>query len=232
MNRVLSAARLHMINPLVIVGVPWLVVTVSFAINLAVWSTIGLAEEAPDSFTGGVLALYFTVLVVYVQAVTQLLPFAMGVSLSRRTFYLGTAVVAVAQALLYGLALAVLTRIETATGGWGAGLEFWAPGALRVDNFAVQALASGAPMLAFMFVGIAIGVTQKRWGPTGVWGVLIGLVAFLGALVILISWLEGWGPIGRWFADQSPMTLTIGLPIVLAAVLAVVAYGGLRRIVP
>jgi hypothetical protein len=41
-----------------------------------------------------VLTCYITVLAVHVQAVTQLLPFVMGVSVSRRTSYPGTALVA------------------------------------------------------------------------------------------------------------------------------------------
>ena len=62
----------------------------SFAINLAIWH-LTPAGAQDGGFTGGVLALYITAMIVYVQAVTQLLPFAMGLSLSRRTFYLGTA---------------------------------------------------------------------------------------------------------------------------------------------
>ena len=108
--------------------------SISFAINVAIWA-LTPAGEQDGGFTGGVLALYITVLVVYVQAVTQLLPFAMGVSLSRRTFFLGTALVAVVQSLVYGIALAVLVAIENATGGWGSGLNFWAPGPFEVDNF-------------------------------------------------------------------------------------------------
>ncbi|SDF55807.1 hypothetical protein SAMN05660485_03631, partial [Blastococcus fimeti] len=75
MNRVLQAARLHLIHPLVILGIPWLVVGISFAINAAVWHLTPAGED-DGGFTGGILALYITVLVVYVQAVTQLLPFS------------------------------------------------------------------------------------------------------------------------------------------------------------
>ena len=82
---------------MVILGIPWLVVVISFAINVAIWALADPAGEQDGGFTGGILALYITVLVVYVQAVTQLLPFAMGVSLSRRTFFLGDALVAVVQ---------------------------------------------------------------------------------------------------------------------------------------
>ena len=231
MNRVLKAARLHLINPLVILGVPWLVVAISFAINIAIWS-LTPAGEQDGGFTGGVLALYFTVLVVFTQAVTQLLPFAMGISLSRRTFFLGTALVAVVQSLLYGVAIAVLVAIENATGGWGSGLNYWAPGPFEVSNFFLQVLTSGAPMLAFAFVGVGIGIVHKRWGQAGTWGLIIATMVVFGGLAILVTWLEAWPAIGSWFADQSLVTLTVGLPAAIALVAALVSFPGIRRVVP
>jgi hypothetical protein len=231
MNRVLAAARLHLINPLVILGIPWLVVAVSFAINLAVWHLTPAGSD-DGGFTGGVMALYVTVLVVYVQAVTQLLPFAMGLSVSRRTFYLGTALVAVVQSVLYGIAISALVAIENATLGWGAGMSYWAPGPFEVDNPFLQVLTSGAPMLAFAFIGVGIGIVQKRWGQGGTWGLIIGTMVVFGGLAILISWLDAWGAVGSWFAGQTLVTLTVGLPTLIAVVAALVSYPGIRRVVP
>jgi hypothetical protein len=231
MNRVLQAARLHLIHPMVILGIPWLIVGISFAINLAVWH-LTPAGENEGGTTGGVLALYFTGLVVYVQAVTQLLPFAMGVSLSRRTFYLGTALVAVVQSLFYGIAITALLAIENATNGWGAGMNYCAPGVFEVDNPALQVFASGTPMLAFAFVGVGMGIVHKRWGQAGTWGLIIGSMIVLGGLAVLISWLDAWGNVGNWFSDQSIATLTIGLPAALALVVALASYPGIRRVVP
>lgn len=231
MNRVLQAARLHLIHPLVILGIPWLVVASSFAINLAIWHVTPAGEDG-GGFTGGILALYITVLVVYVQAVTQLLPFSMGISLSRRTFYLGTALVAVVQALAYGVAIAVLVAIENATEGWGVGMQYWAPGVFEMDNAAMQVLASGAPMLAFMSVGIGIGIVQKRWGRAGTWGLMIGTLVTFGCIAILVTALGAWREVGHWFADQSVATLTVGLPLALAVALAAISFPGIRRVVP
>jgi hypothetical protein len=231
MNRVLAAARLHLIHPLVILGIPWLVVAISFAINLAVWH-LTPAGEQDGGFTGGVAALYFTVLVVYAQAVTQLLPFAMGVSLSRRTFFLGTALVVVVQALFYGAVIALTVALENATGGWGAGMNYWAPAFFEVDNFGLQVLASGAPMLAFAFIGVGIGVAHKRWGQAGTWGLIIGTMVLFGGLAILITWLEAWNEVGTWFADQSVTTLTVVIPVIVALVAGLVSYPGIRRVVP
>jgi hypothetical protein len=230
MTRVLQAARLHLINPRVMLGIPWLVVGVSFLINLAVWHLT--SADADGRFSGGVLALYITGLVIYVQAVTQLLPFGMGVGLSRRTFYLGTIVVALVQSLGYGVCIAVLVAIEKATGGWGAGMDYWAPGILAVDDPLLQAFVSGAPMLAFASVGVGAGIVQKRWGQAGTWILIVGSMLTLGVAAILLSWLDAWGALASWFLDQSVATLAIGLPLAVAAAAALVSLLGMRRVVP
>ncbi|MGK5111606.1 MULTISPECIES: hypothetical protein [unclassified Geodermatophilus] len=232
MNRVLAAARLQVVHPLVIFGVPWMVVGISFALNVAIWGLADVAQHDPNNFTGGVTALYITVCVVFVQALTQLLPFAMGVSLSRRTYWLGTALVGVLSALGYGIALAVLNEIGQATGGWGVDLNFWVPTPMLVDNFFLQVLVSGAPMLALIFTGIGIGVVFKRWGSNGLWTLVILSVLFSGGLAVLATGLNAWGDVWRWLTDQSTGTLAIGIPVAIAAVVAALSYGGIRRVVP
>ncbi len=231
MSRVLQAARLHLIHPAVMLGIPWLVVAISFGLNVATWHLTPAGED-DGGFTGGVAALYCTVLVVFIQAVTQLLPFAMGLSISRRTFYLGTAAVAVAQSLAYGIAISVLLSIEKATDGWGVDLSYWAPGIFDVGNPVLQVLASGAPMLAAIFVGVGIGVVYQRWGQAGTWGLIIGFTALFGGLALLLTWQQAWRDVGGWFADQSAVTLTISLPLVVALIAALVAFPGIRRVVP
>jgi hypothetical protein len=232
MNRVLAAARLHLIHPLVGLGFPWLVAGISFAVNWLIWHFADLQHQPGADFTGGVVSLYITVAIVFLQGVTQLLPFAMGVSLSRRTFYLGTALVGLAQAAWYGIALAVLTAIEGATDGWGVGLQFWAPAGVDVDNFFLQIVVSGAPMLAFIACGIGIGVVHKRWGNAGTWGLIIGTLLVLGGLSVLITALGTWVQVGQWFADRSVVTLAVSLPVVLAVVFGGLSWAGLRRAVP
>ncbi|MGY1717037.1 hypothetical protein ACI78R_21445 [Geodermatophilus sp. SYSU D01106] len=232
MNRVLASARLHAMNPLLTVGIPWGVVSLSFVINLAVWSLTDAGTQPGGGITGGVASLYITVLVVFIQSVTQVMPFAMGMSLSRRTFYLGTALAALVAALVYGVAVALLVAIEDATGGWGIRLNFWAPGQMDVDNVALQVLVSGAPMLAAAFLGVAIGVVMKRWGQYGIWGLVIGAMVVFGGLAVLVSWRGWWGDVGTWLVDQSTLTTAVAIPVALAAVAAALSFAGLRRVVP
>ena len=233
MNRVLAAARLQLVHPMVILGVPWMVGALSFAINWAVWRIVDIRSlEGEDGLTGGVLALYITVLIVFVQAVTQLMPFAMGISLSRRSYFLGTCLVGVGMALGFGAILAILDAVESASGGWGVGLQFWTPPPVDVDGFLPQVAVSGAPMLALIAAGVGMGVVTKRWGPNGVWGLIIRGIVVLGGAAVLVTWMRAWTDLGRWLIDQSVMTLAVGLPLALATALGLLAFAGIRRVVP
>jgi hypothetical protein len=233
MNRVLGAARMQLAHPLLAFGVPIAIVCSSFAINLAIWGVGDVADQSPgDGSTGGVISLYITVLVIFIQAVTQVFPFAMGLSLSRRAFYAGTALSAVAQSVLYGAALCVLEAIEKATGGWGVRLHFWAPAPVDVDDPALQFAVFALPMLACAFIGMGIGVVFKRWGTPGIYALTLGSLLIAGLASVWVTWRAAWGDLGTWLLDQSAATLTIALPAVVVVVLAALSYLGLRRAVP
>jgi hypothetical protein len=231
MNRILNAARLHVVHPMAILAVPWLVVLSSFAINEAIWG-FGHLGSQPGGGTGGVLALYITVAIVFVQSVTQLFPFALGMGLSRRTFYAGTAVMVVAQAIGYAVVLVALTAIENTSGGWWVGLHFFAPLQLNEKSALTQFVVYGSVMLGMAFLGVAIGVISKRWGPTGLYALGVGVLLAFGGAAVVVTALGDWAPLGHWFADRQILTLALGYAAVVGLISAGLSYLGLRRAVP
>lgn len=234
MNRILQAARLHVVHPRVILGVPWFVVLSSFVINELIWGFGHIAEQpgASGAGTGGVLALYIAVLFVFLQSVTQLFPFAMSLGLSRRIFFAGTALMALVQAVGYALALVVLTAIEDATGGWGTRLHFVAP--LHIDRLPVieQFALFFCLMLGFMLLGIAIGAVQKRWGAAGLYSLAIGAVLVLGGVAVVLTALGDWLEFGQWFVGTPALALAAIYLAIAGVVSAGLSWSGLRRDVP
>ncbi|MFC7574565.1 hypothetical protein ACFQX8_20745 [Klenkia terrae] len=55
MNRTLVAARLHAVHALIALGIPWVVVGSSFAINLVVWAALP-ADARDEGGTGGIIS--------------------------------------------------------------------------------------------------------------------------------------------------------------------------------
>jgi hypothetical protein len=231
MARVLSAARLHFTRPWVMLGIPWLIVLSSFALNAVLWGTTPVSES-DGAGTGGLIALNVTVLIVYVQAVTQLLPFGMGMGLSRRAFYLGTAFAAVVQAAGYAVLLTVLGVVESATGGFGLALYFWRPSAILVDNLALQFAVYALPLVACAVIGTGLGIMLKRWGQASLYALAVaGVAVGIGALA-LIGWLDAWDQVGAWFSDRTLLTFAVALPLLTTAVVGALSFAGLRRVVP
>jgi hypothetical protein len=233
MNRVLQAARLHVVHPLFILGMPWVIVLSSFTINELIWGFGNLGHQPGNTGgTGGVLALYISVSIVFLQSVTQLFPFSMSLGLSRRLFSAGTAVMAVAQAVGYAVVLTVLTALEDASGGWWTGMHFFAP--LHIDRLPVaeQFAVFFCLMLGFALLGIAIGAVHKRWGAAGLYGLFIGAVLGFGGAAVVITALGAWSEFGGWFVDTPALALSaiyLGFAALLGAGLA---WTGLRRAVP
>jgi hypothetical protein len=152
--------------------------------------------------SAGVLTCYITVLVVHVQAVTQPLPFVMGVSVSRRTSYLGTALVAV----------------ENAPAA-GERDELLDPGPLRGRQPRAAGVRLRSTDAGFRHSRRRHGHVHKRRGQAGTWGLIIASMVVSGGLA-------------NWFTDQSTATLTIGLPPAIALIAALASYPGIRRVVP
>lgn len=230
MSRVMNAARLHIVAPGYSLVVPWVIMASSLLINILIWAVADLGE-VPDATTAGLASLYVTLVFVYIQAVTSLLPFGMGLGLSRRTFFLGTGLFAVVQALAYGIALHVLLVIERATNGWGVNLTFFR-GFWEVGNPVSQVLVFAVPMAVTAFLGIALGVVYKRFGSLGMYVLTIGLILGLGVAAALITWQERWIAIGEWFGDQTTIGLAAGWPLLLGVLFAAAGYLGIRRVVP
>jgi hypothetical protein len=231
MNRVLGAARLYATRPQGSLLIPWMVVLSAFAVNVAIWGFGDLADE-PEASTGGLSALYIAMTIFFVQAVVQLFPFGMSLGLSRRTFIAGTALVALVQAVGYGVALTGLTAVEDATGGWGVGLNFFGPYGLNGLNVVQQFVVYGSLMLACQFLGMTIGAVAKRWGATGLW--ILGIAALLvfGGAAVLITGMHSWTDLGHWLAARSALTLTLVLAGAVAVLSGGLSYAGLRRAVP
>src|ERR1700716_2475258 len=98
------------------------------------------------------------------------LPFALALGVSRRSYYAGTALLAVALGAVYGLALALLPGIEQASGGWGGGLHFFWVAYILPGPWYLTWLTSFV-LLSLTFVyGMWFGLVYRRWNLIGVYG--------------------------------------------------------------
>ncbi|GGM49455.1 hypothetical protein GCM10011608_38020 [Micromonospora sonchi] len=230
MNRALTVARLQFVAWPLVVGWPWGILASSFLINLAIFASIGDAD--PEPTTGGLASIYIVMFIACVNVIIQEFPFAMGLGMSRRSFYLGSLLHFVGQAIVYAGVLHLLSVVEKATGGWGLDLTFFGLPFLLVENPVLRYLAFAIPFLLLGFLGFAIALVFKRWGINGMLTLSTAAFVGIGGLAALTTWRGWWPAIGGWFADQSGGALLVGWPALLALPLAAVSYLIIRRATP
>jgi uncharacterized membrane protein (UPF0136 family) len=232
MNAIMRAARLHLIGMPMTLGLLWGNLALVFAINLFVFALIGDRIPPGRAITGAVVAVYIVMLVIFARAMTQLLPFAMALSLTRRTFYLGTSIVVLGLSATSGMLLLLAKLVEDATDGWGLDVAFYGVAFLADLNPPLLFLAYTVPLIATSFIGILMAVVYKRWGIAGAMALWLVPLLLIGAFVAIVTWLDAWLAVGRWFVDQSVLNLVVSWPAVIAAVCAGASYLMLRRVTP
>jgi hypothetical protein len=229
MNRAVSVARMQLINKWTFLGIPALIIAASFALTYAIW--LMLPDNAETRYSGASQAVVWYFLALGIQSLTYTFPFSQAMSVSRRTFYIGTtglfAVVALAVSLLYF----VLGRVEVATNGWGLNGQLYFLGWAADSPAAVQILFNFLVMLALYMTGFWFATVYKRWRATGMLVVWILIAVALVGLMALAGWQGWWPQVGAWFAAQTPLSVS-GWTALFCAALGVGSYLTLRRATP
>jgi hypothetical protein len=231
MTNAVTVARIHVVNSVQAVLMPWGILGSAFVINLLIFASVGDIPEE-DRVTGALASIYLVSMIACIQSVTQFFPFVAGLSRTRRDFLAGTGLFVLGQSVVNALLLCVLGRVGRATDGWGLKVRFFEPSFLVQDSVVAQLLVYLVPFLALCALGLAVGALVKRWGQTGMFTLMIASILIGGGLVALASWRGWWGDVGGFFTDTSVLALAAGYPLVLAAVFAGSTYAILRRTTP
>jgi hypothetical protein len=135
-NRVLAVTRLQFVNRWTMFYLPAIILVAILLLNMAIWYIV-LASlpsgtdvthaQKGFQYSGAVFYIFIYMLVVAVQAISRTFPFALGFGVTRRNYYLGTALGFTLLAIAFSVLLTVLSIIELATNGWGAGGHMFTP---------------------------------------------------------------------------------------------------------
>ncbi|MEW2591301.1 ABC transporter permease [Micromonospora aurantiaca] len=228
MTRILDVARMHTIAWIGQLAWPWGIMAISLGVNLLIFASIDEAAPGKNT-TGGLASLYIVCAIVAAASISQVFPFALGMGVTRRTFYLATMLVNVVQAVVYGVLLYLLNLIEGATGGFGIELRFFRIPYIDVDNGLLQIAVYAVPFLFLNFVSIFVAVWYVRFGMNGLLGAGAALILVTGLLVALVIWQDWFGGIWEWLSSQHQASLLVGWPALVAAVAALGGMAAIRR---
>ena len=229
MNRAVSVARMQLINKWTFVGIPALIIAGSFALTYAIGLMVPNTGGTFHSGASQAVAWYF--LAVGIQTLTNSFPFSQAMSVSRRTFFIGSTGLASVAALAVSLLYYVLGRVEVATNGWGLNGQLYFMGWTSGSPAIVQIMFYFLVLLALYMTGFWFATVYKRWRATGMlfaWTIIgFALVGLIG----LVTWQGLWPQVGAWFVAQTPLSVS-GWAALVCAVLGFGSYLTLRRATP
>lgn len=222
MNTWTSVARYQVTTPRWgILALPWLILALNFLIALVILTDTPAAGHGQPRYTGALASIYVVLIVVGAMAISQKLPFALAIGLSRRTFYAGTALLTLAVAAVYGLALAVLQLIERASGGWGLDMHFFRVPYLLAGPWYLTWLSSFVGLTLMLAWGMWFGIVYRRWNAAGLLAFIAAQLVAVTVVLLIIGAADAWTSVARFFD-----TLTIEGLTGLLALLAVALLGG------
>ncbi|GAA1410311.1 hypothetical protein AUR04nite_11830 [Glutamicibacter uratoxydans] len=228
MNRIIKVARMQLINKWTFIGIPLLVLACSFLLTLAIWAIVRRAGAEDSVYSGGAQAPMWYFLALGIQALTLTFPFSMAMSVSRRTFYLGTVALFSVCALALSIFYYLMGLVETATSGWGVNGQFFALGWVAENNAVVQIAFYWVLMSLLFMLGFFSATLYMRWRTTGVLLFTISLAVVLLGTVAIITYGDHWPAVGQWLAAWTAGSVTL-LGAGLAVVLAGASYLTLRK---
>ncbi|MFJ5108240.1 MULTISPECIES: hypothetical protein [unclassified Glutamicibacter] len=219
MNRIIKVARMQLINKATFIGIPLMILCASFLFTLAIWWLVRRNGSDEGLYSGGAQAPMWYFLALGIQALTLTFPFSMAMSISRRTFYLGTVALFSVCALVLSVFYYLIGLLEVATGGWGMGGQFFALQWIADNNWLVQILFYFVLMVLLFMVGFLIATIYMRWRTTGmvVFFTLLGVVVL--GIIALFTFGNYWDQFWSWALTWTAAGITLwgGLVALLMA---------------
>ena len=224
MKTLVNVARYHLVDRITYVALPWAILAFSFLINLAI---AAMAPQPPGGiYSGGLVSIYIFLLVCGVLSMTRELPFGLMLGVSRRSYYLGTALLVLALGIGNGLALTVLQAVERASGGWGSSLHFFRVPWIMDGPWYQSWVTSFILMVLFFLYGMWYGLVYRRWNLVGLLAFVVAQLLVALAVVAVLALTHTWTAFGHFFTTVQAPALTA----VLAALTIALGLGGFSTI--
>ncbi|GAB3546025.1 hypothetical protein GCM10027404_05590 [Arthrobacter tumbae] len=228
MNRVINVMRMQLINRWIFIGIPLIILAASFLVTLIIWSFL---PDGGGRLSGGSQAVMWYFFALGIQSLTLTFPFSQGLSITRRTFFLGTLALFSVIALITSVTYYLLGIVEQATGGWGVDGRFFALDWIANGPWYHPIVFYFAVMMALFLVGFWAATIYKRWQTSGLLVAGISVALLLVGTLYLIGSRNAWGEVGAFLGSQSQLNVA-GWLAVLALALAGGSFLTLRRAEP
>ncbi|UAJ80634.1 hypothetical protein IT072_06355 [Leifsonia sp. ZF2019] len=238
-QRIWRVVRLNLVNKWTVIWLPIIIMFFIWLVNWLIWWIIWAATPPAGRATalegtewsGGAFYIFVYMCVVGIQVIAATFPFALGLSVTRRHFALGSALTFLILGAGYAIGFATLASIEEWTNGWGLGGHIFTSVYFQGQGYGGRLFIAFVGMLFFFFVGAFSASLFMRWRMYGIIAAGAALTLLVIGALALIALTDGWPAVGAWFDDNGVLGVTawLLLPTLLAGL---AGYAVLRRATP
>ncbi len=228
MSTYVNVVRYHLVQPLTFAIMPWAILAFVFAVDAVILALIP-GQNSPHHYVGGLASIFVLAILLGALSVARTLPFGLALGLSRRSFYLGTALLALAFAATVGVVATVGQAVERATDGWGLSMGFFRVPYILDGPWYLTWLTSFVTLTLLFVYGMWTGLVYRRWNLFGLLTFVAAQVSVLVVAAVVVTWTHGWHDIGHFFTALSVGGLT-GLLAVLTVALFAGGFATLRHV--
>jgi len=225
MNRISTVMKIHAKDKMMWFIVPWCFVLLpSFLINLL----IGLIFRPENGIiTGGLSSIFVMMMAVGMYTLTKSFPFALGLSIRRTDFFLGTVMMVAVVCLGISVVLSMLSFVE-GDWAWGVGLHFFNLPYLSDGSLVEQSWTLFATAFHMTFLGFIIIAIFRRFGRTGLF-VFFPVILLAGSVIgFLCTYFGWWTDIINWLTVHSAAQLGSWL-FVVAVIYVLLSFLMIRK---
>lgn len=204
---------------------PWcLGLLPAFLVNFLIG---GIVQPEEGLYTGGLASIFVWMMVVGIVTLTKSFPFALGLSIRRTDFFLGTLMMIIVVCLGSSVVLLALSFLE-GDWAWGVGLHFFKLPYLSDGSLAEQWWTLFATAFHMSFLGFGIVAVYRRFGRMGLF--IMFPVIFVGGsvLALLCTYFGWWADIFNWLSGHSAALLASWL-FVGAVIYALLSFFMIRK---
>lgn len=183
MNRIVDVMKILVKDRFLWFYLPWMILLLNFVVNFVTGVFIG--EEQPQ-YSGGIASLYLAMFIIAIVVIMQMFPFALGLSIRRTDFFLGTTGLTFIVSAAVAVVLLFFSQLEQWTHAWGVNVHFFHLPYLNEGTLIKQLLIYFVLTLNMMFAGFTISSVYQRFNRNGMF-ILFGaafLVASVGSLLV------------------------------------------------
>jgi hypothetical protein len=209
-----SVISIHRADKWIWLYIPSLILSSSFLVNLIVSLLINTDEKF---YSGSVTSIFIYVFVLGILVVTQSFPFAVGMSVTRRDYFFGTALMGLAASFILGTLMCIFAFLENMSNGWGNRFHFFYFPYLNDGTSFLEQLVMYVILAAFLFfLGFLIASYARRFGGKGMLLLTLAVLIINSVAVLLFHHFHVWADIFRWFSSQTAVGLSYWLlPFIL-----------------